>query len=128
MKFSQEDPTDAQLVKSYDDHAIVIQSGRSLELTTLTKSFILRADNLDLDTQLNEMADLTLEDIAYFKSDDIEVVIFGQAEQIRVPPQILVQFANQAIGIEQMAIGAACRTYNLLVSEGRRVALVIKFQ
>ncbi len=127
MKFSQEDPTDALLVKSYDDHAIIVQSSVSSEPTRLTTPFILRADILDLETQLNAIADLTVDDINYFKSNDVEVVILGQPNITRLPPQRLVQFASQAIGLEQMPIGAACRTYNLLVAEGRRVALVINF-
>ncbi|MFT7235078.1 MAG: hypothetical protein ACI9QV_000649 [Methylophagaceae bacterium] len=127
MKFSQEDPTDAILVKSYDERTITIQSGSPSELITLTTPFILRSDTLDLQTQLNAISDLTIDDVNYFKSHEIEVIILGQSVVTRVSPQILVQFANQAIGLEQMLIGAACRTYNLLVSEGRRVALVINF-
>lgn len=127
MKFSQEDPTDAQLVKSYDDHTVIIQTGTTSELTTLTKPFILTAEDIDLHTELNAIANLTADDVTYFKSHDIEVVILGQANVNRVSPQIVVQFAKHAIGLEQMAIGAACRTYNLLVSEGRRVALYINF-
>jgi uncharacterized protein len=128
MKFSQEDPTDALLVRSYDDHAIIIQSSTSPESTTLTTPFILSADSLDQKTQLNAISDLRVEDIDYFKSRDLEVVILGQGNVTRVSPQSLVQFSERAIGLEQMPIGAACRTYNLLVSEGRRVALVINFQ
>jgi uncharacterized protein len=127
MKFSQEDPTDAQLVKSYDDHAVVIQTGTSTELTTLCQPFILTAEKCDLHTQLNPIANLAEDDIAYFKSHDIEIVILGQTDVTRISPQIIVQLAKQAIGLEQMPIGAACRTYNLLVSEGRRVALYIDF-
>ena len=127
MKFSQENPTDAQLVKSYGDQVVVIQAWTSSELTTLSQPFILTAEACDLSAQLNPIADLAEEDIAYFKSQDIEVVILGQTDVTRISPQIVVQLAKQAIGLEQMPMGAACRTYNLLVSEGRRVALYIDF-
>lgn len=127
MKFSQEDATDALLVKSYDDHAIIIQSNAPPKLTTLTTPFSLSADAIDLQPQLSAIAHFTLSDIDYFKSRDIEVVILGQSAVTRVSPQVVVAFGNQAIGLEQMLIGAACRTYNLLVAEGRRVTLVINF-
>ena len=52
-----------------------------------------------------------------------EVVIFGSGSRLRFPhPRLTAQLAKQRIGVETMDFGAACRTYNILMSEGRRVA------
>jgi len=58
-----------------------------------------------------------------------EVVLLGTGIKIYFPPSELLQpLYTQQIGVEIMDTGAACRTYNLLMSEGRRViaALLIK--
>ncbi|WP_423599435.1 Mth938-like domain-containing protein [Roseateles sp. MS654] len=58
-----------------------------------------------------------------------ELVIFGSGSRIRFARPALYRALIQArIGIETMDIGAACRTYNVLASEGRAVlaALLIE--
>lgn len=51
-----------------------------------------------------------------------EVVLLGTGERQRFPhPRITAPLLNAGIGVEVMDTGAACRTYNILVSEGRRV-------
>jgi uncharacterized protein len=57
-----------------------------------------------------------------------EVVIFGSGERLRfVAPALLRPLMALRIGIETMDTAAACRTYNVLVSEHRRAlaALVL---
>jgi uncharacterized protein len=49
-----------------------------------------------------------------------EVVIFGSGPRIRfVHPSLLRPLIERRIGVETMDTAAACRTYNVLVSEGR---------
>ena len=127
MKFSQEDTTDVHSIKSYDTSSIVIQSADKSGLTTLTTPFILSTDQLITVWPINNILDFNSDDVKYFKVLDIEVLIIGQLIVTRLTGPTLVKFSEQGIGIEQMPIGAACRTYNLLISEGRRVALVINF-
>ncbi|HET8694282.1 MAG TPA: MTH938/NDUFAF3 family protein, partial [Aquabacterium sp.] len=51
-----------------------------------------------------------------------EVVIFGSGTTLRFPaPSLLRPLMAARIGIETMDTAAACRTYNILVAEGRRV-------
>ncbi len=51
-----------------------------------------------------------------------EVVIFGSGPRLRfVPPALLRSLMALRIGVETMDTPAACRTYNVLVSEHRRV-------
>ncbi len=127
MKFSQEDPTDAHRIQSYDLKSIVIQSGNQPERTTVTTDFILTAEQIVLPWPINATTDFNADDVAYFKSLDTEVLLLAQETLIRLSPAILVEFSKQAIGVEQMPIGSACRTFNLLIAEGRQVALAVNF-
>jgi len=55
-----------------------------------------------------------------------EVVVFGSGARLRFPhPRLLAKLSQQRIGVETMDFGAACRTYNILMSEGRRVAAAL---
>jgi uncharacterized protein len=54
------------------------------------------------------------------------LVLLGTgARQRFAPPGIRASFASHGIGIEAMDLGAACRTFNILVQEERRVAAVL---
>ena len=60
---------------------------------------------------------------------DPELVIFGSGSRLRFPkPQWLQALIGRHIGVETMDTPAACRTYNVLVSEQRSVvaALIIE--
>lgn len=57
---------------------------------------------------------------------DPEIVILGTGSRLRFPPpQIARAFAAASIGFEAMDTKAACRTYNILMAEGRRVVAAI---
>ena len=51
-----------------------------------------------------------------------EVVLLGTGARQRFPhPAVFAALARARIGVEVMDTGAACRTYNILMSEGRKV-------
>ena len=51
-----------------------------------------------------------------------ELVLLGTGnKQIFLPPRLMVKFYQNNVGIEVMTTDAACRTFNVLVSEGRKV-------
>jgi uncharacterized protein len=55
-----------------------------------------------------------------------EIVIFGTGRMQRFPPPALArELAKSGVGIEVMDTGAACRTYNILAAEGRKVVAAI---
>ena len=55
-----------------------------------------------------------------------EVVLLGTgARQIFLPAEKLMMFHSRGIGVEVMATSAACRTFNVLVSEERRVVVAL---
>jgi uncharacterized protein len=55
-----------------------------------------------------------------------EVVIFGSGLRLRFPPAALLRpLFERGIGVETMDTAAACRTYNVIVSERRSVVAAL---
>ncbi len=69
---------------------------------------------------------LSIEDFADLLALSPEVVLLGTGARQRLPPPALyAAFASRRVGLEVMDNGAACRTYNLLLSEYREVAVAL---
>lgn len=65
---------------------------------------------------------LSVEDFAVVLHLKPELVLLGTGVRQRFPhPRLTRPLADARIGIEVMNTAAACRTYNILMSEGRRV-------
>jgi uncharacterized protein len=55
-----------------------------------------------------------------------EVALLGTGSRQRFPhPRLVRSLSNARIGLEVMTTPAACRTYNILMAEGRRVAAAL---
>src|ERR1700710_2092059 len=58
-----------------------------------------------------------------------ELVIFGSGARLRfVRPALLKSLIDRRIGVETMDTAAACRTYNVLLAEGRSVVAALLFE
>lgn len=58
-----------------------------------------------------------------------ELVLFGSGRTLRFPPpHWLRPLIERRIGLETMDTAAACRTYNLLAAEGRKVVAALLFE
>jgi uncharacterized protein len=63
---------------------------------------------------------------AVLESDMVELLLIGTGSSIAyIDPAIRAAFKAKNIGTDIMDTGAACRTYNVLVSEERRVAAAL---
>ena len=59
-------------------------------------------------------------------AEDVDVLFVGTGTDIaHLPDDLETELGNAGIGVEAMASAAASRTYNVLLSEGRRVALAL---
>ena len=66
--------------------------------------------------------DLKAEHFDIFLPLEPEVVLFGSGDRTRFPkPEWLQALYAKRIGVETMDTQAACRTYNFLAGEGRKV-------
>jgi len=67
-------------------------------------------------------------DFAVFLELDLEVLLLGTGRRQRLPhPRLTQALARKRIGFEAMDLQAACRTYNILMAEERRVAAALLF-
>jgi uncharacterized protein len=58
-----------------------------------------------------------------------EVVLLGTGDKLRFPhPSLTRALAEARIGLEVMDLQAACRTYNILMAEERKVAAALLFK
>ena len=127
MKFSLESRSDINIITSYDDDHIVIRIRNSPELENKAlhsnSTFILTPHHLVQDEI--SITELTIDNIEYFKSLEIEVLIVAQnSGMLSITERRL--FSENLLSVESMSLGAACRTYNLLANEDRQVALITR--
>ena len=68
-------------------------------------------------------------DFEVFLELKLEILLLGTGPKQRFPhPRLTQALARKRIGIEAMDLRAACRTYNILMAEERRVAAALLFQ
>ena len=66
--------------------------------------------------------DMVAEQLGELAASGAELVIWGTGQRLRfAPPAWQAPFARLRVGLECMDTAAACRTYNILASEGRKV-------
>ncbi len=92
----------------------------------LTHPLIVTPDTLISPWNVCDLATLTYADFADLIALKPALVVFGSGSIFRFPdPRIMAAFSQARIGFDVMDTGAACRTYNVLMSEGRRVAAAL---
>lgn len=69
---------------------------------------------------------LTQADFNFLAELKMEIMILGTGAKQRFPhPQLLQGLMRAGVGLEVMNTQAACRTYNILVAEGRSVGCAL---
>ena len=92
----------------------------------VTRSFLLAPDRLVEDWPVARADQFDLAAIDALLALEPEVVLLGTgARQVFPPRETQAALLRRQIGIEVMDNAAACRTYNLLAGEGRRVVAAI---
>ncbi len=60
------------------------------------------------------------------RADEIDVVLLGCGKDMAfMPAELKLTLKKAGLSVDIMGTGAACRTYNVLLSEGRRVACAL---
>lgn len=93
---------------------------------TIRTNVIVFPDRLIRDWAPTSATDLSQQDLAPLLDERPEVLLLGTGSRL-VWPQIEIQaaFATAGIGLEVMDTGAACRTYNILMADQRRVVAAL---
>ena len=121
MKFTKDNAGRAtQVIRAYAPGRINVSD------TVLTKSFIVAADRLIEDWPPQDFKELTTEHLKAALALEPEILIIGTGkEQHFLPGELMAALSRGAMGIEVMDTAAACRTYNVLLSEDRKVVAAI---
>ena len=120
MRFSQESSSNANVVRGYDRGLLRINE------RVLTHSVIVAPDALREEPGLAGVADLNAEHAARILQFAPELVLLGTGtRQIFPAAGFGAGFLESGIGFEVMDTGAACRTFNVLVGEHRRVVALL---
>jgi uncharacterized protein len=70
--------------------------------------------------------DISINSLAPILAEEAEILIIGAGERMQLMASLLRQeFREAKIAVDIMDTGAACRTYNLLMGDGRRVAAAL---
>lgn len=90
------------------------------------QNLIVMADKLIFDWQATDFSNLSEAHFAQIVALKPEVVLLGTGEKHQfLHPKIFQNLTMQGIPLECMTTVAACRTYNILMSEGRNVAAML---
>jgi uncharacterized protein len=120
MKFTLESSSQVNLIRGYSSQEIRIGGQR------LHASCVVAADALITDWEPSSFAELRPEHLEAVLALQPEVVLLGTGPTQRFPPAaIRSMLTSRGVGLEVMDLGAACRTFNILVQEERRVAAAL---
>lgn len=116
MKIQLDDAGGRYAITAYGPGRVTVNQ------TVYTRSLIVSPQRLIADWTPQLLSALTSEHLAELLALAPEVVLIGTGRTLRFPhPSVLAGLASAGIGHEIMNTGAACRTYNVLMGEGRRV-------
>jgi uncharacterized protein len=120
MKFTLENNASGNVIRSYSAEELRIGEH------SIRSSCIVMADALIANWPPASLDELQLNHLQPIFELRPELVLLGTgAHQRFALAPIREAFAEQRIGLEAMALGAACRTFNILVQEDRRVAAAL---
>lgn len=95
----------------------------------ITHSLIITPQGSRIDWGCASFEQLTEQHFEQLAQFSAELVIFGSGTRLRfVPPALRQALIERQIGLETMDTHAACRTYNILAAEGRRVVAALLMQ
>ncbi len=120
MKFTLENNPNLNFVRAYSAAELRIGEHR------IRSSCIVMANALIADWLPETLDQLQANDLEPIFELQPELVLLGTGARQRFPAaDIRAAFTTRKIGLEAMDLGAACRTFNILVQEDRRVAAAL---
>jgi uncharacterized protein len=122
MKLTLDANTRVTLIRSYTNGELRVGE------QVFHRSCILTPDRVIADWRPTKVEDLQEEDLQVLFEQKPEVVLLGTGNRLEFPPvKIRGAFARAGVALETMDLGAACRTFNVLVQEERRVCAALLF-
>ncbi len=120
MKLQLENPGGINVVRAFDTRSVVVNE------TRYTSSLILSPQHVTGDWAVSSLEDFDEAACEPILAYDAEIVLLGTGHEHRqVAARFLAWFAARGRGLEVMDTGAACRTFNVLAGEERRVVAAL---
>ena len=120
MDFNLEIPRDHLFIRSISDEGIRVGNDY------YTGSFILSGQQVITDWKVDSIEEIAEETLLPIFDMQPEVVLIGCGKtQQFLPPATQALFFSRNVGFEVMITDAACRTFNVLVAEGRNVVAAL---
>ena len=116
----QADRTQGPTITGYGEGWVAINGEASHH------SMLISSAGHRLEWHVSDFESLGAQDFETLLDWDIELVLFGSGPRVQFPkPQWLAALYAKRIGVETMDTQAACRTFNFLAGEGRKVAAAL---
>jgi|TARA_B110000881_G_scaffold155503_1_gene138316 uncharacterized protein len=106
-------------IKNYENHSLYIDD-------EIYRNNVLVTSTAVKNWNFNNKDNLDINDFSNVLDYKPEIIILGTGGSLVIPTSnIINNIQNQGIGFEFMITESACKTFNLLVSENRKVAAVL---
>ena len=122
MKIEREQPQGQNSFTGYGEGYVEVSGKRH------AASLVVNGERLITDWPVSSVEGLAADHMAAIVELRPEIVLLGTGASFRFPePALLAPLYKAGIGVEVMDTQAACRTYNILLGEGRNVlaALIV---
>lgn len=120
MKFHLIQSDNKNLITGYDLHWVEVNQVRH------QSSLIMTPDQLLLEWPVKTIKDIKESSFEAITSLEIEIILLGTGNtQEHLEPRLLEYFSKKNIAVESMSNQSACRTYNILANEERKVLLAL---
>lgn len=121
MKMALDSATGLHLVAAYTPGLVTLNTRQSFE-----QSIIVFPDKLHTDWGVVSVEEIRPKDYAPIFEYKPELLIIGTGDtQIFPHPRTFIDLIDMNIGYEIMDNSAACRTFNILMGEGRKASLAL---
>jgi uncharacterized protein len=120
MRFTQDSRSAANLVRAYESGELRVNDD------VYRSAIIISASAIEAAPDIRGMEDIARLDPSRILAQGPELVLLGTGPRQLFPAaSFRAQFLSAGIGVEVMDTGAACRTFNVLVAEQRRVVALL---
>jgi len=121
VKLHASSPSALNTFSGYGDGYVLVNGQRHAENVIVMPEQLLPWSAASFDA-------LVEADFDAFLGLNLEILLLGTGPRQRFPhPRLTRALAAKRVGVEAMDLQAACRTYNILMAEERRVAAALLF-
>ena len=120
MKLSLDEHSARYTIRAYGPGHVVVNE------QIIRTSVVILPEQLLRDWPPASFEELTAEHVEGLLALEPEIILLGTGGRMQFPhPRTLAVAAAHRVGIEVMDTAAACRTYNILAAESRKVAAAL---